>query len=594
MKRLLLAGSILTAYALVALAPETQAAEPPGAISLGAVDFSACNGLVEGVAAFAPDCITTLPASSIPAPTSTTLGGVEAASAPTNQFQTGINTSGVPQFAQPAIANLSGLGVGVAAALGANTGTVGSFVVNGGALGTPSGGNGANITGVNAATLGGNVLATILPSATPSQIYIGTGAAGAAAASSTLPAAVAIPSQTISVKQFGAIGNSNGTHGNGNDDTSSINEAISAAPSQGAVYFPCGTYRITGPLGGTTAAGTYHLRGDGWCSQIFLDNSVPAFAVQITNDTGCLINCVDIEGLNFITPTSPAGTVAIDLSGELHSVVIRNYFSGYEFVEFLSTSYAPFFANNFATGIRGSLIATAGDVSLNNARIWNNNVLNSGETDSSAVLTLNCGGALHGNLSVIGNDLEESYAGVEFAGCNSVDFSDNYIETMTAYDWNFLTGTTNTSYSVRNNWFGQSAATTIGPVTKLVLDGNTLYDWALTWNTTALGVEVKPTNVLKDGATIGAPPAPTLSACGSGTPSLLGGSTRERGQIFEGTTATGCTATFELAYDTTPVCTFFGNSVAALAATSISTTGFTVINTSGSGGSFMYDCMSTH
>lgn len=39
---------------------------------------------------------------------------------------------------QPAITDLSGLGTGVATALGVNVGTAGSFVVNGGALGSPS------------------------------------------------------------------------------------------------------------------------------------------------------------------------------------------------------------------------------------------------------------------------------------------------------------------------------------------------------------------------------------------------------------------------------------------------------------------------
>lgn len=44
-------------------------------------------------------------------------------------------------------------GTNVVTALGVNVGTPGSFIVNGGALGTPSGGNGSNLTAVNAATL---------------------------------------------------------------------------------------------------------------------------------------------------------------------------------------------------------------------------------------------------------------------------------------------------------------------------------------------------------------------------------------------------------------------------------------------------------
>lgn len=45
-------------------------------------------------------------------------------------------------------------GTGVVTALGVNTGSAGAFVVNGGALGTPSSGNGSNLTSLNASNLG--------------------------------------------------------------------------------------------------------------------------------------------------------------------------------------------------------------------------------------------------------------------------------------------------------------------------------------------------------------------------------------------------------------------------------------------------------
>lgn len=49
-------------------------------------------------------------------------------------------------------ADITDLGTGVSTALGINVGTAGSFVTNGGALGTPSGGTGTNITGIPANT----------------------------------------------------------------------------------------------------------------------------------------------------------------------------------------------------------------------------------------------------------------------------------------------------------------------------------------------------------------------------------------------------------------------------------------------------------
>ncbi len=48
----------------------------------------------------------------------------------------------------PAVGSITGLGTGVGTALGVNVGTAGAFVVNGGALGTPSSGTATNITGL--------------------------------------------------------------------------------------------------------------------------------------------------------------------------------------------------------------------------------------------------------------------------------------------------------------------------------------------------------------------------------------------------------------------------------------------------------------
>ena len=51
----------------------------------------------------------TLPAARLPNPSASSPGGVQSATASANQFMTGISTAGVPQFAQPSAANVSGL-----------------------------------------------------------------------------------------------------------------------------------------------------------------------------------------------------------------------------------------------------------------------------------------------------------------------------------------------------------------------------------------------------------------------------------------------------------------------------------------------------
>ena len=60
----------------------------------------------------------------------------------------GLITAASASTCAPAIGSVTGIGTGVATALGVATGSAGAFVVNGGVLGTPSSGNGANLTGL--------------------------------------------------------------------------------------------------------------------------------------------------------------------------------------------------------------------------------------------------------------------------------------------------------------------------------------------------------------------------------------------------------------------------------------------------------------
>lgn len=67
----------------------------------------------------------------------------------TNQFPRSLSAAGAATCASVAIgSDVSGLGTSVATALGVNVGTAGAFVVNGGALGTPSSGTLTNATGL--------------------------------------------------------------------------------------------------------------------------------------------------------------------------------------------------------------------------------------------------------------------------------------------------------------------------------------------------------------------------------------------------------------------------------------------------------------
>jgi hypothetical protein len=60
----------------------------------------------------------------------------------------------------PAVGSITGFGTGVATALAVSTGSAGAFVVNGGALGTPSSGTVTNLTGTASININGTVGAT--------------------------------------------------------------------------------------------------------------------------------------------------------------------------------------------------------------------------------------------------------------------------------------------------------------------------------------------------------------------------------------------------------------------------------------------------
>ena len=77
----------------------------------------------------------------------------------------------------PAVGSITGLGTGVATALGVNVGTAGAFVVNGGALGTPSSGNLSSCTNYPASALSGTISLTTQVSGT---LPVGNGGTGVA------------------------------------------------------------------------------------------------------------------------------------------------------------------------------------------------------------------------------------------------------------------------------------------------------------------------------------------------------------------------------------------------------------------------------
>lgn len=157
--------------------------------------------------------------------------------------------------------SIAGIGTGVAAALGINVGSAGSFVVNGGALGTPSSGTATNLTGLPLTT----GITGILPAANG-----GTGVNNGASTltlggSASLPAAPAT-TQCLHIANTGAItatGSDCGAGGGGNSFTGAAGDILTYATSTNngtitpgtgvATALAAATNSSTGILVGNTA-----------------------------------------------------------------------------------------------------------------------------------------------------------------------------------------------------------------------------------------------------------------------------------------------------------------------------------------------------
>jgi hypothetical protein len=118
----------------------------------------------------------------------------------------------------PAVGSITGLGTGVATALAVNVGSAGAFVVNGGALGTPSSGTVTNLTGTASININGTVGATTATTGAFTTISA-SGVITSTVATGTAPFTVA---STTTVANLGA--------------TNTVNTAVTADSTNATNY----------------------------------------------------------------------------------------------------------------------------------------------------------------------------------------------------------------------------------------------------------------------------------------------------------------------------------------------------------------------
>lgn len=99
-----------------------------------------------------------------------------------------------------------------------------------------------------------------------------------------------IQGDILNVLDYGAKGDSNGTPGNGTDDTSAIQAAVTAAAAVGKIVFlPVGTYRITAPINFTGATNKFGFEGESNLQTIIyadFTSSTRRAALSVANTSG--------------------------------------------------------------------------------------------------------------------------------------------------------------------------------------------------------------------------------------------------------------------------------------------------------------------
>lgn len=201
----------------------------------------------------------------------------------------------------PISTGISGLGSNVATALGINVGSAGAFVTNGGALGTPSSGNGANLTGIPLTT----AVSGILP--------IANGGTGLSSLGSGVQTALGIAVDTAG--GFCTVGGGACGGGGGGSGTVTSVSVLSANGFSGSVATSTTTpaitlsTTITGLLKGSSGALTAAVAGIDYAAP----NSVNSYS---TNQS--------VTSTQFNVANAAISTASVNYTFDATSTLSRN------------------------------------------------------------------------------------------------------------------------------------------------------------------------------------------------------------------------------------------------------------------------------
>jgi parallel beta-helix repeat protein len=338
--------------------------------------------------------------------------------------------------------------------------------------------------------------------------------------------------KVVNVTSYGAVGNSNGTHGNGTDNTTAFQNAMNAA-SGGSLFIPCGTYRLTATITVTDGKPRY-IYGHGTCTKIFNDATTaqPTFSASPSSGTcssAQLAPCWAMQGLNFLPPNLATGAQsAIFLTNTNAPLFSGNTFNGQNVGISLVTSFAPRVIGNQFIG--GSYGFYSTDISPNGAEIASNGFYG---LAADAVYIAPASGCAE-SPSIRNNDFEDNGAAVIFGGVCGSSFANNYEENLHTQVPFVFTGTTNAALSFTGNTINSSDTTpvtvSIAHAAGIVFSGNDILNTVFSYGAGATLGRIRAIENTLSSTTL---PSASAACTGLGT----GGSCVVTGDDFSGTIA---------------------------------------------------------